>query len=418
MTEPGQPQWRPDDPQWMRTVTGPHEAPVPARHQPQPVQAVWARPARRRRHGWLSAVLITLCAAAFLLLALVLTLSMGSAAFLACGILALIPLGICLLGIGWIDRWEPEPRLALFGAFLWGAGMSTGLALLLGPGVTELLVAATSASADFVGPVLQAPLLEEFTKGLGVLILLFIRRSHFDGPIDGIVYAGTVAAGFAFTENIVYFGSAYLEAGAMGVEVVVVFVLRGLLSPFAHVLFTACLGVALGLAARRGGAGTALAAFAVGLVPAVGGHMLWNGGPLLFFDNFLVFYVLLQVPLFAAAIGAVWFLRRAERRLTERRLADYAAAGWFTREEVAMLATSEGRSQAAAWAGRFGAKAVMKDFERAATRLAFTRQRIIAGYDVGTHRQEERRLLEEAGRHRGRLFLQAQAAQAGALRRS
>ena len=33
------------------------------------------------------------------------------------------------------------------------------------------------------------------------------RRREFDGVVDGVVYAGLVAAGFAFTENILYFGA-------------------------------------------------------------------------------------------------------------------------------------------------------------------------------------------------------------------
>ena len=41
--------------------------------------------------------------------------------------------------------------------------------------------------------------------------LLIFRRREFDGIVDGIVYAGLVAAGFAFTENILYFGRAFAE---------------------------------------------------------------------------------------------------------------------------------------------------------------------------------------------------------------
>ena len=49
-------------------------------------------------------------------------------------------------------------------------------------------------------------------KGLLVLLVWWFRRREFDGIIDGMVYAGVVAAGFAFTENIQYLGMAYDQA--------------------------------------------------------------------------------------------------------------------------------------------------------------------------------------------------------------
>ena len=89
-------------------------------------------------------------------------------------------------------------------------------------------------------------------------------RSHFDGPVDGLVYAATAAAGFAFTENILYFGAALAEGGAE--ELGATFVVRGIFSPFAHVLFTACIGLAIGIGARRGGGAGVVGWFLLGLV--------------------------------------------------------------------------------------------------------------------------------------------------------
>ena len=73
-------------------------------------------------------------------------------------------------------------------------------------------------------------------KGALLFGLLWWRRREFDGVIDGIVYAELVAAGFAFTENILYFGRAFVPGGLASEQggVLIVFVLRGLLSPFAH----------------------------------------------------------------------------------------------------------------------------------------------------------------------------------------
>ena len=374
---------------------------------PHPAQPMWHQPFPPRpvRRGWTTAgniVLIVAAALALVLVGLFLLVSLGASAFLVCGVLALVPLGICLLGLHWVDRWEPEPRGALLFAFLWGAGASVAITLLLGTAVSDILAAALPmASADVLGTVVQAPLVEEFAKGLGVLILVFTGRSHYDGPVDGIVYAGTVAAGFAFTENILYFGSAFVEAGGVGLQLGMVFVLRGLFSPFAHVMFTLCIGVGVGLGARAGGAGRILLGFAAGLVPAIAGHMFWNGGMALVYNDFFTFYFLLQVPLFAAVVVTVWLLRRAEGRQIAVRLGEYAQAGWFTGEEVYMLSTHPGRRRALAWASRVGARSPMKRFIRDATRLAMVRQRICAGQDLQRSAQAEQALLADLVRTRG-----------------
>ena len=298
------------------------------------------------------------------------------------GIMALVPLGLVLIGIRWIDRWEPEPRSVLAFAFLWGAAASVLVALVVGL-VAEAVLASAGTSdgaIDFLGAVVQAPIVEESAKGFGVLLIFLVARKHFDGPIDGVVYAATVAGGFAFTENILYFG-AELGAGE-GSSVVGVFIIRGLMSPFAHVMFTLCTGVALGLAARRRGVLPGLLAFVVGLVPAMLLHALWNGATYVVGDDFFIYYVVVQVPLFIGAIILVAVLRRREARLTKVRLDEYAAAGWFNPDETAVLATPVGRRQAIAWARQHGLGTVMRGYIRDATRLAFIRQRLIIGHDV------------------------------------
>ena len=61
-----------------------------------------------------------------------------------------------------------------------------------------------------------APVAEEASKGLFLLLLLWWRRHELDGVLDGIVYAGMVGVGFAFTENILYLASAYDGSDGLG----------------------------------------------------------------------------------------------------------------------------------------------------------------------------------------------------------
>ncbi|MFH6780389.1 PrsW family intramembrane metalloprotease, partial [Clavibacter michiganensis] len=295
-----------------------------------------------------SAVLGVVGVAVLLLVGLVvaayLVLSLGIQAVAICALLALIPLAGVLLAIRWVDRWEPEPRLALLFALLWGAAASVAIALLfdLVAQYARLAIGVPTRYTEFLQLAVQAPVVEESAKAIGLLLIFWVARRHFDGPVDGVVYGATIAAGFAFTENIVYFGGP-LVSGTTG-TLVGTFVLRGLFSPFAHVTFTMITGIAIGYGARRG-PGAALGSGALGLVGAIVLHALWNTGVTITGD-FLSFYVLLQVPIFAFLVTVVILLRRYEIHLTRRRLREYAAVGWFTPAEVEMLSTWQGRRRA------------------------------------------------------------------------
>jgi len=316
--------------------------------------------------------------------------------------LALLPLAGVLLAVRLVDRWEPEPRALMALAFAGGAIGAVGLTLLVDLGLALVLDPASFARSETFTAVVQAPIVEEFFKGLGVFLVLVLARRHFEGPIDGIVYGALIGAGFAFTENIQYFAVSLIEGGAA--QTGATFFVRGILSPFAHVMFTSVTGYALGLAARRGAsASAALGPGLVGFAGAVALHAFWNGSAV--FGDFFGLYLTVQVPLFIAFIVGVLLLRREEARITSARLGDYAAAGWFTREEVRMLATPPGRRAGLAWARTLPGNRVpiMKTFIRDATRLAAARQRAITGRDPGAA-ATERELLARTAHARAALF--------------
>lgn len=296
-------------------------------------------------------------------------------------IVALIPLGIVIIGVYLIDRWEPEPLRLLIFALLWGAIASIALTLLV-VSATDPYSPTQSGEAPFFEAVIRAPLVEELTKGIGLLIIMVVGKRALDGPIDGIVYGALIGAGFAFTENIQYFAIQFLDYGSEGVASL--FFLRGIMSPFCHAMFTGAIGFAVGIAARKGQRGMLIPMFLVGYAAGVLLHAWWNGST--FIDNgqaFFTLYFVTQVPLFVIFIVAIAWLRREEARLTRKNLGDYAMAGWFTPQEVDMLATPKGRSGALAWARTLpgGRKPVMKKFIRDANALAATRQRAMSGRD-------------------------------------
>lgn len=373
----------------------------PPAPEPQSYVPAWqpAAPRRGAGAGWIVAFAIALLVG--LLVLGYLAVALGLSVVATGTLLALVPLAIVLLAVRWVDRWEPEPRWALWFAFLWGAAVSVAIALVVDLGV-QLFSALTSpegvTGSEAMGAVVQAPIVEELAKGVGVLLIYAFSRSHFDGPVDGLVYGATVAAGFAFTENILYFGVALIEGGAG--ELGMTFLVRGIFSPFAHVLFTACTGVAIGFAARRGGGAAVIGWFLVGLAAAILLHAFWNGS-LAFADAFALYFTV-QVPIFVGAIVVTVLLRREEQRVTRKRLAEYAAAGWFSADEVDGLSTPSGRRAALTWARaqQPPRTAQVKRFIADATRLAFTRNALATGRADVRRFEDERVLLDAVARDR------------------
>ncbi|MEN9621349.1 MAG: hypothetical protein RL499_1542 [Actinomycetota bacterium] len=387
----------------MTEYAAPAQAPTEVRLETQEVVRSGITAPQPRSN----AALVVVAVIGFILLALVLLfviaylfVGLGPAGVIIGGILALVPLSIVLWGIRWIDRWEPEPRGALIFAFLWGAGVSVLIALAVDAEIQNVIAGSGLGEfgVEFFASAVQAPIVEEVGKGLGVLLLFFAVRRHFDGPVDGIVYAACVAAGFAFTENILYFGNELVSVGAASTAEV--FFIRGIMSPFAHVMFTAFIGAAIGYAALRPGWLRGVGGFLLGLIPAVVLHAFWNGA-LFFVDDFYGYYLLVQVPMFLIGVWIVVGLRRNERRITFERLTEYAEVGWFHPQEVAMLSTPGGRRTAMAWARTNGVAPLMKAFIRDATSLAYARHRMLTDDDAVGLQANEAVLLQRvaASRH-------------------
>ncbi|MFY9806389.1 MAG: PrsW family intramembrane metalloprotease [Pseudonocardiaceae bacterium] len=313
--------------------------------------------------------------------------AVGGAAVLVGAMAAMLPVLPVVWAFLWVDRWEPEPPRLLLAAFLWGAGISVlGAAIVndTATGFGEQLLG--TGGGDLAGAVISAPVVEEALKGAFLIGLLYLRRREFDGVVDGIVYAGLVATGFAFTENILYFGRAFAIDGLVGDGggVAIVFLMRGVLAPFAHPLFTAMTGIAVGLAVRRRGqAGWTLLPF-IGYVAAVGLHALWNASA--GFGFLPTFYGVIMVPLFGGLIALVLWQRRREQRVISAALPGFAGAGWIAPSEVPLLASQAGRRgwryAVRSQAGETAADAV-RDYQHAVTELAFSQDRMHRGAQRG-----------------------------------
>jgi RsiW-degrading membrane proteinase PrsW (M82 family) len=318
--------------------------------------------------------------------------SIGIAGVVVGALGALLPVGPVVWAFLWVDRWEPEPPRTLLFAFLWGASVAALSALVINSSAALVADAVLGqGSGDVLGATVIAPIVEEAVKGVFVVGLLVFRRREFDGIVDGVVYAGLVAAGFAFTENILYLGRSFAEDGAVIGQnggLLAVLILRGVFSPFAHPLFTSMTGIGCGLAATSRIPVLRPVYVLLGYLVAVVLHAMWNGSATVGGgEAFFGVYLFVMLPLFIGMIVLVSWQRRREQRTVAAQLPGFAAAGWIAPSEVQLLSSLAGRSR---WqravrrrSGKAAAKAVA-DYQAAVTELAFLRSRMSRGA-VGPH---------------------------------
>ncbi len=337
----------------------------------------------RRRENVLFTVLVSL---ALLLgagvMALVLLASGAPGAIVIGAVLAALPVGPLVACYLWLDRYEPEPISLLALAFGWGAFVATAAAIIL-----QSIDQYFAGTSEDWSAAIVAPITEEATKGLFVVLLLWFRRHELDGILDGLVYAGLVGVGFAFTENILYLAGAYLggdEFGPGGIGAATgLFVVRGIFSPFAHPLFTSCIGIGVGIAVTTRRPWLRFVAPVLGYAFAVGLHAAWNGSA--FFDGgelFLLTYLFAMVPAFFMLVGFATWARKQESAILTRALTDAAHRGLVGHAEVPWLVRLPARRTArrnARQAGGPPAEAAMRAYQQEAIELGFLHHRYLRG---------------------------------------
>ena len=309
----------------------------------------------------------------------------GPAPFAIALPLALLPVPLLILVVLWVDRLEPEPRQNLAFAFAWGAGIAALSALIINTAdLHYVTMPVLGASAGpYVASTFGAPVVEETMKGLVLFGLLWWRRSELDGPTDGVIYAAMVGLGFAMVENVAYYISAIDTPARGGIALLgYTFVLRGLLSPLLHPIFTSMTGLGVAYAASRPrGSGSARWAVFLGWLAAVALHSTWNGLSLLGVPGLIGGYLIMSCVFGGLILLLAWDRRRMVA-LILRYLPGYASTGLLTPDDVGMLASLPARAAARTWARAAGGRpavTAMGDYQLAATELALARAKSARG---------------------------------------
>jgi len=302
----------------------------------------------------------------------------------------------------WLDRTEPESWNLRILTFLWGAVVAVFIALILNTTAWSIFSLLTDTdTGSILTAVISAPLVEESAKGALVLLVLWFTRRNIDSMLDGLVLGAVVGLGFAMTENIMYFGSAYSEGGAEALGSL--FIVRCLINGMGHAVWTSFTGAAIGWSRGRHGHGILRFIVPVlGWATAVAGHAIWNLGATITIG--LINIVLVQIYRFsewkafiaAGIIGGLPFViptvllayifarlgREQEERIVRIYLPIEVRLGTLTSEEAGLLASQRLRDkrirQIRRSQGRIASRR-QHAFDAAATRLAFFHYHALRG---------------------------------------
>ncbi|CAM5631545.1 Protease PrsW OS=Streptomyces aurantiogriseus OX=66870 GN=GCM10010251_06770 PE=4 SV=1 [Streptomyces aurantiogriseus] len=365
------------------------------------------------QHRWVRyGALITLLALSGLVILALVREQTGTEGFLVGLGLAVFPVPLLIAAFRWLDRVEPGPWRNLMFAFAWGACAAALIAIVANSFATRWIATATAdpAGADTLGSTVIAPVVEESAKAAAVLLVFLFRRRDFTGIVDGVVIAGITATGFAFTENILYLGTAFGtdqltgDSGIASVTAATFFV-RIIMSPFAHPLFTVLTGIGFGIAALSGDRQRVRRVLLplTGLLLAMAMHAFWNGSSVLGEWGFFAVYGAFMVPAFAVLTWLVVWTRQRELGTVREELPAYTAAGWLTPAEPYALGSMRARRLARDYARRHLGKPAAREvaqYEAYATSLAFLRHRGRLGRAGADFVVRERELLNELWRRK------------------
>jgi RsiW-degrading membrane proteinase PrsW (M82 family) len=330
-------------------------------------------PDKKRRQVGLALYIVALLAGAGLLFVmffvppLFMPNPIGTYGAMLIGAILAFPAGLMYLTVPrLLDRYDPEPWYALIGCLVWGGVVACGFSAVINTTVAAVFGAVMGPEAgEVVSAVISAPFVEEGMKCMGVWGVAFFLKREFDGVVDGIIYAVFTAIGFAAVENVIYYAQAAEQGGDI---LAVTVVLRGVLSPWAHPVYTSMFGIGMGMSREAKTQGMKYMAPFVGYSGAVFLHFVWNGSASV--AEGVLFVVLLPLWLIFVATFLIIIIVLVRRRgkIIREHLQDEVALGTIDRGELDLVCSAFGILSARMRHGAIGA-----DFVRATARLALSK---------------------------------------------
>ena len=242
------------------------------------------------------------------------------------------------------DRFGRETRKLAVTGFLWGGFIATFVMAIAANAALLSIVSklwGVDASQSW-GPAIVAPLVEESSKGVGVVMLVLLAARHVRTSYDGFILGAFVGLGFQVLEDLSYGIGASISS--FGFDQVsnsfTVFFTRGIVSGFAsHALYTAPVGSGIGawIQSRGKPLGARLPGTVLPIAAAFVLHGIWDfaafGGQM---------WLTLVTAIFAIALVIIvgrWSSRQLRPWMAEL-LAPELAEGLITEDELTVMVGS------------------------------------------------------------------------------
>lgn len=284
-------------------------------------------------------------------------------------LLVLIPMLVTaagLLFVWWIDRWEPEPVVMWIGALAWGAGVATSFAMVFNGIIGSLF-------GESFGAAVGAPLVEETTKGLFLLLVLYFNkkgRAEFNSLTDAVVYGSLIGIGFSYVEDISYMASSESSSQALATAI-----MRAVTGGFSHSIYTTMTAIGVWYGLSRGGSWKVFGPL-LGWLAAVLLHGFHNGSTLFGLGGYVAQMVLLALPALIFVIVTAVRSSKQEGRTLHKQLPSIVHAGWVTGEEATWLSQVKSRRARLKVAPKGTERKRLATIADATTELAFLRERL------------------------------------------
>ncbi|WOP18556.1 PrsW family intramembrane metalloprotease [Raineyella sp. LH-20] len=287
------------------------------------------------------------------------------------------------------DRLRPQGLWLWAIALVWGGLVATAIAAPINTWASAHLsiVGDGDPATSLRGAVFVAPFVEEAAKATVVFWIAILLRHRAMSWLSTVALAGLSGTGFAFVENIVYYGRIYRYVSVTsgtGVDAQQAMnqlaLMRGGMTFFAHPLFTVMTGIGVATALRARSKRVRVLAPLTGFLVAALLHMVFNftasaDSPV----GLMLWFVALS--LVGAVVGVVLGQLRRERAVLRARLTEYGRYGWLDPATAEALVAARVRIRArwyALWRGPATFLATWR-LQRAAVELAYLRDAVGRG---------------------------------------
>lgn len=288
------------------------------------------------------------------------------------------------------DRFRPQRPLFWWLAVGWGAAIATALSLEINTwAALQMQITGGAPDTGARSAIFVAPFVEEATKASVLFAIAVAYRYRLVSRVSGIALAGLSAAGFAFTENIIYYARAIMyssvtiSAGDPEAAVRYLVMLRGVFLAFGHPLFTIVTAIGVLAAVRTHSKVVRVLAPLAGYLGAALLHMIFNTAATFVNDQTQQLLVYFAFILPMVIVGIVWVIRQlfAEGRRLRDRLSDFQRMAWLTEADVVVFSKIRHRFRAALIALTRGWRTFTATLrmQRLVTELAYLRDAQVRG---------------------------------------